>query len=46
MMIGKEAFYHLQKDRELQCAFLAHVDDFTIAQTEDFADKILDTVSN
>lgn len=45
-MIGDEAFYYLHQDGKLQGAILTHVDDFTVARTEDFEEKILVVLAN
>ena len=42
-MEGDEAFYYLHQDGELQGAVITHVDDFTLAGTEDFIKKVLET---
>ena len=43
-MEGDEAFYHLHRDGELMGAVITHVDDFTLAGTEDFIKEVLETV--
>ena len=42
---GDEAFYYLHRDGELIGAVITHVDDFTLAGTEDFINKIINAVS-
>ena len=44
-MDGNEAFYYLHKEGELKCAVQIHVDDFSLARTADFLDKIIQRVS-
>ena len=45
VMEGVEAFYYLHQDGELMGAVITHVDDFTLAGTEDFIRKVLETIS-
>ena len=42
---GDEAFYYLHQDGELIGAVITHVDDFTLAGTEDFIKEVLETVA-
>ena len=44
-MEGDEAFYYLHRNGELIGAVITHVDDFTLAGTEDFIKEVLETVS-
>ena len=44
-MEGDEAFYYLHQDGELMGAVITHVDDFTLAGTEDFIREVLETIS-
>ena len=44
VMEGDEAFYYLHRDRELMGAVITHVDDFTLAGTEDFIKEVLETI--
>ena len=44
-MEGDEAFYYLHQDGELLGAVITHVDDFTLAGTEDFIKEVLETIS-
>ena len=37
-----EAFYFLQEDGHLQQVVITHVDDFNLAGTDDFVQKVLD----
>ena len=45
VMDGNEAFYYLHKEGELKCAVQTHVDDFSLAGTADFLEKIIQRVS-
>ena len=45
VMEGDEAFYYLHQDGELMGAVITHVDDFTLAGTEDFIREVLETIS-
>ena len=45
VMEGDEAFYYKHQDNELQGAVITHVDDFTLAGTEDFIKEVLETVA-
>ena len=45
VMEGDEAFYYLHRDGELIGAVITHVDDFTLAGTEDFIKEVLETVA-
>ena len=45
VMEGDEAFYYLHQNGELMGAVIMHVDDFTIAGTEDFIKEVLETIS-
>ena len=45
VMEGDEAFYYLHRDGELMGAVITHVDDFTLAGTEDFIKEVLEIVS-
>ena len=42
---GDEAFYYLHKDGKLIGAVITHVDDFTLAGTEDFVNDVINTVA-
>ena len=42
---GDEAFYYLHRNGELIGAVITHVDDFTLAGTEEFVREVIDTVS-
>ena len=42
---GDEAFYYLHKDGKLIGAVITHVDDFTLAGTEDFVNDVIKTVA-
>ena len=44
-MEGDEAFYYLHQDGELIGAVITHVDNFTLAGTEDFIKEVLETVA-
>ena len=44
--VGDEAFYYFYQDFKLHGAVLTHVDDFTVAETEEFLEKILDGVTS
>ena len=44
-MEGYEAFYYLYQDGELMGAVIMHVDDFTLAGTEEFITKVLKVIS-
>ena len=44
-MEGDEAFYYLHRNGELIVTVITHVDDFTLAGTEDFINEVLETVS-
>ena len=46
LVIGNEAFYYLHQDGMLQGAILTLVGDFTVAETEEFEEKIHISVSN
>jgi len=41
VMDGDEAFYFLHEDGHLQGAVLTHVDDFSLAGTDDFVEKVI-----
>ena len=45
VMEGDEAFYYLHRNGELVGAVITHVDDFTLAGTEDFIKEVLETVA-
>ena len=45
VMEGDEAFYYLHRNGEVIGAVITHVDDFTLAGTEDFIKEVLETVS-
>ena len=45
VMEGDEAFYYLHQDGELMGAVITHVDDFTLAGTEEFIRKVSETIS-
>ena len=45
VMEGDEAFYYLHRNGELIGTIITHVDDFTLAGTEDFIKEVLETVS-
>ena len=45
VMEGDEAFYYLHRDGELLGAVITHVDDFTLAGTENFIKEVLETIS-
>ena len=42
---GDEAFYYLHRDGELIGGVITHVDDFTLAGTEDFINEVINAVS-
>ena len=42
---GDEAFYYLHKDGKLIGAVITHVDDFTLAGTEDFVNDVINTLA-
>ena len=42
---GDEAFYYVHTDGKLIGAVITHVDDFTLAGTEEFAKEVINTVS-
>ena len=44
VMEGDEAFYYLHRDGKLMGAVITHVDDFTLAGTEEFIKEVLETV--
>ena len=44
-MEGDEAFYYLHQDGELIGAVIIHVDNLTLAGTEDFIKEVLETVA-
>ena len=44
VMEGDEAFYYLHRDGDLMGAVITHVDDFTLAGTEEFIKEVLETV--
>lgn len=44
VMEGDETFYYLHRNRELMGAVIIHVDDFTLAGTEEFIKEVLETV--
>ena len=41
---GDEVFYYLHRNRDLIGAFITHVDDFTLAGTDEFIKEVLETV--
>ena len=41
VMIGDEAFYYLHEDGELKGAVLTHVDDFSLAGTDEIVRKVI-----
>ena len=45
VMEGDEAFYYLHRNGDLMGTVITHVDDFTLAGTEDFIEEVLETVS-
>ena len=45
VMDGDEAFYFLHEDSVLKGAVITHVDDFTLAGTEEFINKVLEIIS-
>ena len=45
VMDGDEAFYYIHRDGELIGAVITHVDDFTLAGTEDLIKEVLETVA-
>ena len=45
VMEGDEAFYYLHQDGELIGAVITHVDDFTLAGTEEFIREVLEAIS-
>ena len=45
-MIDDEAFYYLHRDSNLIGGVITHVDDFTIAGTEDFIKEILKAIED
>ena len=45
VMEGNEAFYYLHRDGELMGAVITHVDDFTLAGTDEFIREFLETIS-
>ena len=44
-MIGDEAFYYLHQNGELKSPVITHVDDFTLAGTEKFVDRVLEVIN-
>ena len=42
---GDEAFYYLHRNGELIGAVITHVDDFTLAGTEEFVNEVINTVA-
>ena len=44
-MEGDEAFYYLHRNGEFIGTVITHVDDFTLAGTENFIKELLETVS-
>ena len=44
VMEGDEAFYYLHEDGELKGAVLTHVDDFSLAGTDEFVRKVIHQV--
>merc|ERR1712082_435631 len=42
---GDEALYYLHRDGELIGAVITHVDDFTLAGTEEFVNNVINTVA-
>ena len=45
VMEGDEAFYYQHEDGELKGAVITHVDDVTLAGTEDFIYKVLEIMN-
>ena len=45
VMAGDEAFYYLHKDGKLMGAVITHVDDFTLAGTNEFVDQVLKVIN-
>ena len=43
-MDGDEIFYYFHRDGDLMGAVITHVDDFTLAGTEEFIKEVLETV--
>ena len=41
VMEGDKAFYYLHKDSVLKGAVITHIDDFTLAGTNEFVDQVL-----
>ena len=44
VMEGDEAFYYLHENGGLKGTVITHVDNFTLAGTEDFIKEVLETV--
>ena len=45
VMEGDKDFYYLHQDGELIGVVITHVDNFTLAGTEEFIKKVLETIS-
>ena len=44
-MAGDEAFYYLHKDGKLMGAVITHIDDFTLAGTNEFVEQVLKVIN-
>ena len=44
IMEGDEAFYYQHQEGELKGGVITHMDDFTLAGTEEFIDKVLENI--
>ena len=44
VMEGDEAFYYQHEDGELKGVVITHVDDFTLAGTDEFVERVLEIV--
>ena len=45
-MEGDEAFYYLHRNGDLEGGVFSHIDDFTIAGTDDFIQEILKAIED
>ena len=45
VMEGDEAFYYLHKDGRLMGAVITHIDNFTLAGTNDFVDQVFKVIN-
>ena len=46
VIVSDEGFYYLHRDGDLICGVITHIDDFTIAGTEDFIKEILKAIED